>query len=115
MRHSSGRSVSADNQYSVWGTLKTRDWKSQDWKTWDQIAGVEKAGLENKGPNFQGWKSRDWNAGTSCAWVAKCNIINVRGHVRANVTAGRGTRVHCRRQLKAATETYEIQLCQSQP
>ena len=58
------------------GTLKTRDWKSQDWKTWDLIAGVEKAGLEN--------------AGTSCAWVAKCNIINVRGHVRANVTAGRG-------------------------
>ena len=58
------------------GTLKTRDWKTQDWKTWDQIAGVEKAGLEN--------------AGTSCVWVAKCNIINVRGHVRVNVTAGRG-------------------------
>ena len=62
--------------YTQWGTLKTRDWKTQDWKTWDQIAGVEKAGLEN--------------AGTSCAWVAKCNIINVRGHVRVNVTAGRG-------------------------
>ena len=27
---------------------------------------MEKAGLEN--------------AGTSCVWVAKCNIINVRGH-----------------------------------
>ena len=54
------------------GTLKTRDWKTQDWKTWDQIAGVEKKGLEN--------------AGTSCVWVAKCNIINVRGHVRVNVT-----------------------------
>ena len=39
-------------------------------------AGLEKAGLEN--------------AGTSCVWVAKCNIINVRGHVRVNVTAGRG-------------------------
>ena len=39
-------------------------------------AGLEKSGLEN--------------AGTSCAWVAKYNIINVRGHVRANVTAGRG-------------------------
>ena len=50
----------------------TRDWKTQDWKTWDQIAGVEKAGLEN--------------TGTSCEWVAKCNIINVRGHVRVNVT-----------------------------
>ena len=58
------------------GTLKTRDWKTQDWKTWYQIAGVEKAGLEN--------------AGTSCVWVAKCNIINVRGHVRVNITAGRG-------------------------
>ena len=55
------------------GTLKTRDWKTQDW---NQIAGVEKAGLEN--------------AGTSCVWVAKCNIINVRDHVRVNVTAGRG-------------------------
>ena len=39
-------------------------------------AGLEKAGLEN--------------AGTSCVWAAKCNIINVRGHVRVNVTAGRG-------------------------
>jgi len=37
---------------------------------------MEKAGLEK--------------AGTSCAWVAKCNIINVRGHVRVNVTAGGG-------------------------
>jgi len=58
------------------GTLKTRDWKTQDWKTWDQIAAVEMAGLEN--------------AGSSCVWVAKCNIINVRGYVRVNVTAGRG-------------------------
>ena len=58
------------------GDAETRDWKTQDWKTWDQIAGVEKAGLEN--------------AGTSCVWVAKCNIVNVRGHVRVNVTAGRG-------------------------
>jgi len=45
-------------------------------KTRDQIAGVEKTGLEN--------------TGTSYAWVAKCNIINVRGHERVNVTAGRG-------------------------
>ena len=67
---------------------------------------AENAGLENAGLE---------NAGTSCVWVAKCNIINVRGHVRVNVTAGRGTRVHCRRQFKAATETYEIQLCRSQP
>ena len=37
---------------------------------------MEKAGLEN--------------AGTSCAWVSKCNIISVRGHVRVDVTAGRG-------------------------
>ena len=65
-----------NSYHRVWGTLKTRDWKTQDWKTWDQIAGVEKAGLEN--------------AGISCVWVAKCNIINVRGHVRVNVTAGRG-------------------------
>ena len=56
--------------------LKTRDWKSQDWKTREKFPGVEKAGLEN--------------AGTPCAWVAKCNIINVRGHVRVNVNAGRG-------------------------
>jgi len=41
-----------------------------------KFPGVEKAGLEN--------------AGTSCAWVAKCNIINVRGNVKVNVTAGRG-------------------------
>jgi len=70
---------------------------------------AENAGLENAGLE---------NAGTSCVWVAKCNIINVRGHVRVNVTAGRGDpryRVHCRRQFKAATETYEIQLCRSQP
>ena len=39
---------------------------------------TENAGLENSGLE---------NAGTSCAWVAKCNIINVRGHVRVNVTA----------------------------
>jgi len=64
-------------QFGVWrGTLKTRDWKTQERKTRDQIAGVAKAGLEN--------------AGTSCVWVAKCNIINVRGHVRVNVTARRG-------------------------
>jgi len=68
--------VAGRSLYVLAGGLKTRDWKSQDWKTWDQIAGVEKAELEN--------------AGTSCAWVAKCNIINVRGHVRVNVTAGRG-------------------------
>ena len=55
---------------------KSQGWKRQDWKTRDQIAGMEKAGLEN--------------AGTSCVRVAKCNIINVRGHVRVNVTAGRG-------------------------
>ena len=57
------------------------------------------------------------NAGTSCAWVAKCNIINVRGHVIVNVTAvwGGPAYIHCRRQFKAATETYEIQLCRSQP
>ena len=42
---------------------------------------AENAGLENAGLE---------NAGTSCVWVAKCNIINVRGHVRVNVTAGRG-------------------------
>jgi len=36
-------------------------------------AGLEKSGLEN--------------AGTSCAWVAKCDIINVRVHVKVNVTA----------------------------
>ena len=64
--------VSHQHHTSQGGTLKTRDWKTQDWKTWDQIAGVEKEGLEN--------------AGTSCVWVAKCNIINVRGHVRVNVT-----------------------------
>jgi len=69
------------------GGLKTRDWKGQDWETWDQIAGVEKTGLEN--------------AGTSCAWAAKCNIINVRGHVRVNVTAGRGDR----RTLQEATQS----------
>ena len=44
-----------------------------------KFPGVEKAGLEN--------------AGTSCAWVAKCNIINVHGHVRVNVTAGQGSGV----------------------
>jgi len=42
---------------------------------------AENAGLENAGLE---------NAGTSCLWVAKCNIINVRGHVRVNVTEGRG-------------------------
>jgi len=42
---------------------------------------AENAGLENAGLE---------NAGTSCVWVAKCTIINVRGHVRVNVTAGRG-------------------------
>ena len=42
---------------------------------------AENAGLENAGLE---------NAGTSCVWVAKCNIINVRGHVRVNFTAGRG-------------------------
>ena len=36
------------------------------------IGDAENAGLEN--------------AGTSCVWVAKCNIINVRGHVTVNVT-----------------------------
>ena len=63
-------------------------------------AGLEKSGLENMGPNSRGGKDRTKfpgvekaeleNAGTSRAWVAKCNIINVRGHVRVNVTAGRG-------------------------
>ena len=68
-------------------------------------AGLEKSGLENVGPNRRGGKDRTGkhgtkfpgvekaeleNAGTSRAWVAKCNIINVRGHVRVNVTAGRG-------------------------
>ena len=67
---------SAPGPYAQQGTLKTRDWKTQDWNTRDQIAGVENAGLEN--------------AGTSCVWVAKCNIINVPGHVRVNVTVGRG-------------------------
>jgi len=42
---------------------------------------AENAGLENAGLE---------NAGTSCVWVAKYNIISVRGHVRVNVTAGRG-------------------------
>ena len=70
-RHSVVQFNHRDNIHVVTG-----DWKSQNWKTWDQIAGVEKAGLEN--------------AGTSYAWVSKCNIINVRGHVRVNVTAGRG-------------------------
>ena len=42
---------------------------------------AENAGLENAGLK---------DTGTSCVWVAKCNIINVRGHVRVNVTAGRG-------------------------
>jgi len=59
-------------------------------ETWDQIAGVEKAGLEN--------------AGTSCAWVAKCNIINVRGHLRINVTAGRGDP----RTLQEATQSVPL-------
>ena len=45
------------------------------------IGDAENAGLENAGLE---------NAGTSCVWVAKCNIINVRGHVRVNVTTGRG-------------------------
>ena len=68
-------------------------------------AGLEKSGLENTGPKRMGGNHRTGkhgtkfrgvekagleNAGTSCAWVAKCNIINVRGHVRVNVTAGRG-------------------------
>ena len=52
---------------NIMGGLKTRDWKTRD---------HEKYGVEN--------------AGTSCVWVAKCNIINVRGQVRVNVTAGRG-------------------------
>jgi len=52
---------------------------------YDASGGTENAGLEKSGLE---------NAGTSCAWVAKCNIINVRGHVRVNATAGRGTRVH---------------------
>ena len=47
-----------------------------------QVRGdAENTGLENAGLE---------NAGTSCVWVAQCNIINVRGHVRVNVTAGRG-------------------------
>ena len=81
------------------GGLKTRDWK-----TWDQIVGVEKTALENTGPKRVGGNRRTGkhgtkfpgvektgleNAGTSCAWIAKCNIINVRGHVRVNVNAGR--------------------------
>ena len=57
---------------------KAHGWKSQDWK--------------NTGPNFQGWNRRDCmeNEGIPCAWVAKRNVMNVRGHVRVNVTAGRG-------------------------
>ena len=68
-------------------------------------AGLEKSGLENVEPNRRGGKDGTGkhgtkfpgmekagleNARTSRAWVAKCNIINVRGHVRVNVTAGRG-------------------------
>ena len=71
--------------------------ESQDWKTWDQIAGVEKAGLENTGPKRMGGNRRTGKHGTKFPGVekvglenAKCNIINVRGHVRVNVTAGRG-------------------------
>jgi len=65
------------------------------------MAGVEKTGLENTGPKRMGGNRRTGkhgtkfsgvekagleNAGTSCARVAK----NVLGHVRVNVTAGRG-------------------------
>ena len=46
-----------------------------------EFGDAENAGLENAGLE---------NAGTSCVWIAKCNIVNVRGHVRVNVTAGRG-------------------------
>jgi len=75
---------------AVGGTLKTRDWKRQDWKTREQITGRNRR-TGKQGTKFPGVeKSGLENAGTSCAWVAKCNIINVRGHVRANVTAGRG-------------------------
>ena len=42
----------------------------------DDRGDAENAGLENAGLE---------NAGTSCVWVAKCNIINVRGHLRVNV------------------------------
>jgi len=67
--------------------------------------GLEKSGLENVGPNRRGGNRRTGkhgtkipgvekagleNAGTSCAWVVKCSIINVNGHVRVNVTVGRG-------------------------
>ena len=47
---------------------------SRQWCGDAENAGLENAGLEN--------------AGTSCVglWVAKCNIINVRGHVRVSVT-----------------------------
>ena len=57
----------------------------------------DEGGTENVGPKRMGGNRRTSrlgtkfpgveNAGTSCAWVAKCNIINVRGHVRVNVTA----------------------------
>ena len=51
---------------------------SAAWR-YQSIGGTENAGLEKSGLE---------NAGTPCAWVAKCNIINVRGHVRVNVIDG---------------------------
>jgi len=63
-------------------------------------AGLEKAGLEN--------------AGTSCVWVAKCNIINVRGHVRVNVvvvvTFFNHNFVNCKATLIVAIKMYEIKI-----
>ena len=71
----------------------------------------DEGGTENVGPKRMGGNRRTSrhgtkfpgveNAGTSCAWVAKCNIINVRGHVRVNVTAVRGDA----RTLQEATQS----------
>jgi len=86
-------------------TAATGDYRGGAKNAGLENAGLENAGLENVGPNRRGGKRRTGkhgtkfpgvekagpeNAGTLCVWVAKCNIINVRGHVRINVTAGRG-------------------------
>ena len=62
---------------------------------------AENAGLENAGLE---------NAGTSCVWVAKCNIINVRGHedTDAVVDAGAAT---VNATAATASETDNCEVC----
>ena len=58
------------------------------------------------------WKTRTGleNAGTACVWVAKCNIINVRGHedTDAVVDAGAAT---VNATAATANETDNCEVC----